>query len=231
MSKVLFLLFLAGMVGTQWLGNRLPSHFPPFSESFASGSFLTEGLLAEAGLRRVAADIAWMRLLQTCVPYHRVQHKHKKLVVSMEPEYFNCHGFDKRAWQVVRTDPYFQEAYFYTSLTLAFEPALKNPVEAVQLLKYGISFDPQNIYLKQYLGIIAYQSQGEFARALPLMERAAFARDTPAILLSLLAKLYEKKGEWDKALRTWKRILNGPEKNFHRRAEIAIEEIKSKKTP
>lgn len=218
-----------------WLSKKhsrlLPGPYPPVQESITADFVFPDLLLQAMGFRRLAADVAWMGLLQTCVPRHHAHEEAFGVIHVKRGEedqaYINCAGFKEKAWRVVRDDPYFRAAYLYSSLFLAFEPVFNDPETAVDLIKYGLKINPEDEHLRWYMGIIVYKTQAGLGKALPLLEKAARRKEAPALLHSILAGIYEKQGKYDRAIKSWEAVLRGPEENFYGRAKQAIERLRS----
>ena len=70
----------------------------------------------------------------------------------------------------------------------------------------GLEYHPTNLDLRKYL-ILAYLKTGEGARAVEQMKKILEKRPKDVTLLLQLAKVHEKKDNFDDALKTYERIL------------------------
>lgn len=138
----------------------------------------------------------------------------------------NCDQFKEMAWRVVRLDPYFRRAYLYASTFLAYEEEVKDPAEAVRLLTTGVRYDPEYLFYKTYLGIIAYMEAGDLEPMVALLEEALRSPDSPVIAHILLARIYVQMGRNARALEILYALLENPDAGFYwERARKQIEAI------
>lgn len=197
------------------------------------------------GHRRLAGALAWIQLLQTCVEYtvHHHPHHHKAAALTKvwaatgsgdggrvrRPGKEDCDQFKQRAWRLLRLDPYFRKAYLYAATFLAYEEEVKDPAEAVKMLATGVRYDPEYLFYKTYLGIIATMVAGDLEHMVNLMEEALQSPDSPVIVHILLARIYVQMGRNERALEILYALLDNPDAGFYwERARSQIEEIEAK---
>lgn len=80
--------------------------------------------------------------------------------------------------------------------------------EAAELIKRALAFEPENGAYLDSLGWCHYQ-QGDYAEAIPLLERAAERLDPPdAVVFDHLGQAYKAVGRIDEAIAAWKKALS-----------------------
>lgn len=97
------------------------------------------------------------------------------------------------------------EAYTFLGWTYSFMGRLD---EAIEHCQHAIRIDPD--FGNPYNDIGAYLiERGEFDESIPWFEKAMAARryESPAFPHMNLGRVYERKGEWDKALESYKRAV------------------------
>lgn len=78
--------------------------------------------------------------------------------------------------------------------------------EAVALYEQGVADNPQTSYMYDELGWFYANRKKDYPRAVTYYEKAAAAHDGNQMdILHGLAHAYEKTGQYDKALKVWKR--------------------------
>lgn len=82
--------------------------------------------------------------------------------------------------------------------------------EAVALYDQGIAANPDTYEIYYEKGFYMMTRRKDVAAAIPLLERAVAMKDCDPIVLHSLAHAYEKTGQLDKALETWKRAADNP---------------------
>lgn len=153
------------------------------------------------GLRRLSADLAWIRLLQYYGTLEKEEHVHH-LHHYERGEYENLLPMCQ---EVVRLDPYFHYAYLFGAGSLAFNHQRYD--EAIELLQEGIKNNPKFWKFRLYIAAIVYTRTKEYDRVVPLLEEAIRYRDCPEVVKIFLANIYKAKGEYRKAIAIWKNIL------------------------
>jgi Tfp pilus assembly protein PilF len=97
------------------------------------------------------------------------------------------------------------EAYTFLGWTYSFMGRLD---EAIEECRHAIQVDPE--FGNPYNDIGAYLiEQGKFDEAIPWFQQAMQARryESPAFPHLNLGRVYEKKGQWDKAMDSYKQAL------------------------
>ena len=157
------------------------------------------------GLRRLSADLAWIRLLQY---YGTLEREEEHVHHSHHPHHHEMGEYKDllpMCQEVVRLDPYFHYAYLFGGGSLAFNHQRYD--EAIELLQEGIKNNPKFWKFHLYIAAIAYTRTKEYDKVVPLLEEAIRYRDCPEVVKIFLANIYKTKGEYRKAIAIWKNIL------------------------
>ncbi len=205
-KKFWFILLLLGiLVLTQIkLEKNFVYPFPPIkSLNLKEASFLNFwGILL--GFRRLSADLAWIRILQ----YYGTHEDEENQDVRGEHICLKEEGYKKLSplfQLVVRLDPYFHFAYLYGSGILAYNHERYD--EAVSLLEEGVNNCPKYWKFNFYLAAIGYKRKKQENKVIYLLEKVVKYPDCPVMIKSVLAQLYEKKLQFNKAKQMWENIL------------------------
>ena len=192
--------------------------FPPLSELPATPYSLQDAALVSAGLRALAADLAWIQLLQYSAGD----------VPELTDEPGTPFKFVKPlAERVVRLDPSFHRGYLYGAGVLGWFKNVQRYDDAVDLLKEGMRNDPGRPEYSEYIAALAFQKRGDAARMLAILEPAAADPRAPVVMKTILANLYKTRGEYAKALALWEKILDDEdESNEWPRARSQIADIR-----
>lgn len=199
---------------------RRPWTGPSLSELEPTPFALRDALLASAGLRAAAADLAWVQLLQ--------------YMAGNLPEFVDAPGRrHERALalsrRVIRLDPSFHRGALYGASVLGWLEEVDRPDEAVALLEEGIRRSPEEPLYKLYLAALAFKRRGDDPRMIALLEASFDDPRTPSTMRAILANLYARRGEDGKALETWRRILANPlDSGEHGRARQKLAELRAK---
>lgn len=139
-------------------------------------------------LRKAAADMKWMEIIQHCGEslYHR---DHGKVLAKLADE-------------AVGFDPRFTYVHKFTGAMLMWP--CRNPRAAVSLLEKGIRDNPSETGLKLYLAAFTYSRLENLRGEVGMLERLAVAPDAPPVVQKILANVYEKQGRPDKAAAMWR---------------------------
>lgn len=180
---------------------RRPWSFPPLAELEPTPFAFRDSMLAACGLRAAAADLAWLQLLQ--------------YMAGNLPEFADRPGraHDRvlnLSRRIHRLDPSFHRGALYGASVLGWAENVNRPEEAVTLLEEAIRRSPEEPMYKLYLAALAYKRAGDDARMIGLLEASFDDPRTPTTMRAILANLYAKRGENDKAAATWRRVLDNP---------------------
>ncbi|MEQ1918900.1 MAG: tetratricopeptide repeat protein [Elusimicrobiota bacterium] len=193
--------------------------FPRLIELKAGPFAFQDAVLAVAGFRAPAADLAWIQLLQYTaggVPElpDRPGHPYEHLA--------------NLSLRVSRLDPSFHRAVLFASGILAWFHGIDRPDEAAELLNEGMRRSPEQPLYALYLAAIAYKKQGDTDRMVALLQSSFDLPDTPSMMKSILANLRQSRGEYREALSLWERIRDSDrDRSEHTRAKVKIAELKA----
>ena len=193
--------------------------FPRLSE-LQTGPFAFQDLvLAAAGFRASAADLAWVELLQYAAG-------------DAPPAYQDVKGkpytyLKEMCLRVARLDPAFHRAYLYGAGMLGWFRGVERPDEAAQLLEEGLRRSPEDPQFALYLAALAFKKSGDTDKMIALLESSFDRPDTPTMMKTILANIRQSRGEKAAALALWERILaNERDASEHGRARAKIRELR-----
>ena len=166
--------------------------------------------LLSLGMRRLAADVAFIQLLQ----YYGTP---EYLEEESRGFYSELYG---RSLRVLALAPAFRYAALYSAGALAFN--LHRPDEAVALLEYALGRDPKQWSYHTYLAAIAYQKEKDFPRLIDRLQEASRDPDCPALFKNMLAGIYKKQGRHQEAIRIYRQLLESrdPDYRIHAQREL-----------
>jgi tetratricopeptide (TPR) repeat protein len=203
--------------------HQATSRFTPPSTSMITTLSLPETQLQDVagvvlGMRRLAANVAWIQTLQ----YYGTEEPGQT-----EFEFHNGMGqyprFLALVQRVTTLDPSFTYAYYYGGGVLGWN--LNRLNEAESLIKTGIANNPTEWRLSQYLAGLAYQKNHDVSRLTAFLETIVQDPECPLMMKALLANIYKKQGVYDKALRLWGVIYEAGDPNYQKRALEQTTEI------
>ena len=215
--QMLGIALLAAAAGLQ---ARLSSGMPSLSTVRVTADSALEDLgFLGLGLRRQAADVHFIRLLEYYgTPEQAVEEEKLEQGGGNYPQLYT------RALRMLELDPYFRYGASYAAGALAYN--LGRPNEAIGLLKHALEYDPQAWQYHLYLAAIAYKKDQEFGKLVEVLEPALRDPECPALLKSIVAGVYVKLGQKDKALALYADIAeNSKDPDFRRVARERNEKL------
>ncbi len=193
--------------------------FPPLSSLPSSPYALQDAALVSGGLRAVAADLAWVEMLQYSaggLP---------DMTDAPGRSYDHLKDLSLRA---VRLDPSFQRGYLYAAGILAWFHNIERPDEAVEILREGMRADPTVKLYPTYIAAIAFKKKGDVDAMVGLLESTLFDPHSPVEMKAILANVYKSRGEYAKALAVWDDILDDADAEREwPRARLQVGELKA----
>jgi len=190
--------------------------FPHFQELVLGPEGLQDVVTILAGFRSVAADVAWVQLLQNTSSGGPLEENAQGTFLTLK----------KDTLRVTRIDPYFREAYLFSAGILAWFQHVNRPEEALDILREGIRNNPNDWVFRSYVGAIVYKRKEDFGKVASLLEDAVRQPDCPGLVKAILANTYKKTGQYRKALNLWESILDDPRNSdYHARAREQIREL------
>lgn len=181
-----------------------------------------------AGMRRLTADVAWISVLQ----YYGAREEHSEGDAHAdEPHDFaggSYPALGPMTLRVTRLDPSFHYAYLYGAGALAFN--LDRPDEALAILEEAIRYNPTYWKFRLYVGAIAYKQRGQNEQMIALLEDAIRFPDCPTMVKSILANIYEERGNPARSLQIWLDIFENPRGDswYRDKAEAKIAELRAR---
>jgi tetratricopeptide (TPR) repeat protein len=192
---------------------------PLFSQPSMPRYTVEDTLWAMAGMRRLAADMAYVQMLQYYGTDPEEEHEHESGHIHVDlgeeawadrrPGRIPNEAFPELAAYCGRAtdlDPYFDYVYLFGAGALAFN--LNRGDEALSLLAKGVRFNPNQTRFHLYAAAAAYRKSFEVDRVIQLLEQAAADPECPSMLQNILANIYKKKGDWRNAARIYLRLLD-----------------------
>jgi len=203
-------LFLSG----QWSFLTSVHPFPaPDSIREVRQSAVEDALALSLGLRRLAADIWYIRLMQ----YYGSSESDDPEAARSGPDIHYGEGdypeFLPLARHVLALDPYFTSAGLYAAGSLAFNMA--RPEEAVGFLKGALLDRPKEWKYLTLIAAIGYSKAKDPAKVSEVIEPLLKEPDCPVMLRQLAAFLNKKAGNYKKAYFIYRTILHSSKDKFY----------------
>jgi hypothetical protein len=203
---------LAGL-GFSGMHRAFPWPYPPFEQLILRRSGLQDVSLITAGFRCLAADLAWIELLQYVGGGFLPGEDTTRAYAELKP----------MTLRVTRIDPYFRHAYLYSGSMLAFFRNINRPQEALDVLFEGMRKNPTYWPLRTTAAAIGFMKKDQFDRMAQELEASIQHPECPSLVKSILANGYKAHGRTADALRVWKIMLNDPnDELYHAKAEQEI---------
>jgi tetratricopeptide (TPR) repeat protein len=196
---------------------------PDFSAILSSSNHPAEIILfLNLGMRRAAADLEMIRLL---IYYGRHEAMNDEIDVQKNNEnHLELYPeLKSRAERILALDPSFVYVRLYASGALAFN--LARPDEALNLLKEGLRFDPQNETYKAYIAAIAFSSHGDPEKVVETLTPYLKNKDCPSMLKNIMAFLYLKLGQPAQAAELYKDLLFSRDAGYQKTAREMLQAI------
>ncbi|MBI4371026.1 MAG: hypothetical protein HY552_01890 [Elusimicrobia bacterium] len=179
-----------------------------------------DAALASAGLRAVAADLAWVQMLQ---------YAGGGIPELTDPPRRPYHHLQDLSLRAARLDPAFHRAYLYGAGVLGWLRGVERVDEAVDILRECLRRDPAEPLCRTYLAAMAYKRKGDNARMLALLDASFDDPRAPTRMRVVLANLYKARSDLARALELWEKIRANPrDEAEHPRAVQQIEELRQR---
>lgn len=178
-------------------------------------------MLAAAGFRAAAADLAWIQLLQYAAG---------EVPPGFEDEPGKPYTrLKEMALRVGRLDPSFDRAFLYGAGMLGWFHGVERPDEAAELLEEGMRRAPGQPLFASWLAALAYQKKGDQEKMIAALEAGFDAPGTPTMMRAILANIRQSRGELRESLALWERIRDDDRDAAERpRANAKIAELRAK---
>jgi tetratricopeptide (TPR) repeat protein len=159
------------------------------------------------GFHGVAADLAWIQIVQYVGTHWLTDRKFPQLSKALE--------------LATSLDPHFLEPYRLGGLFLLYLAG--QPQAAVSLLEKGTAANPDRWELPHDLGRYYYLEARDYLKALRWWERAAKLPGRPEYLPRFVARLYARTGQTETALELWSELYRTAQNDFVR--SLALQEM------
>ena len=211
-----------------WAFLKYERPFPPADTiSEVRQSAVEDVMTLALGLRRLAADLWFIRLMQ----YYGTREAAEGISAGEaandsghgQPGH-HCHidehfgegkypDFLPMARHLLALDPYFTNACLYSATSLAFNMA--RPEEAIGLLNGALIYRPKEWKYLTLLAAIGYSKAKDPAKVSELIAPLIMEPDCPVMLRQLAAFLNKKAGNYRAAYRIYTTILNTTKDQFY----------------
>lgn len=207
-----------------WAFRSYSAPFPPASSiKEVAGGAAEDALALSLGLRRLAADLWFVRLMQ----YYGTHEFQDPDIGHAAPGHVHdghcCEGshfgegrypeFLNYSRHILALDPYFVNAGLYAAASLAFN--LYRPEEAVSVVNLALIYSPREWKYVRLLAAIGYSKAKNPAKVAqqiaPLLEEP----DCPVMIRQLAAFLNKKAGDRAAAYAIYKSILTATRDPFY----------------
>lgn len=127
---------------------------------------------------------------------------------------------------IIDLDPRFDFPYYFGGVVLSLEASQVE--EANRILERGVEAYPNRWEFPYYIGFNYYYHRKDVAAALPYLEKASSLPKAPDFLKNLVARLYEKSGKEEEALRFYEEVYrNTADEMIRQKIKEKIDQIKS----
>jgi hypothetical protein len=209
---VLPFILLTG-IGFSGMHRTFPWPYPPFDRLITQRSGLQDVSLITAGFRCLAADLAWVELLQYVGGGFLPGEDTTRAYAELKP----------MTLRVTRMDPYFRHAYIYSASMLAFFHNINRPQEALDVLFEGMRNNPEYWPFRTTAAAIGFMKTDQFDRMARELEASIQHPECPTLIKSILANGYKAHGRPADAVRVWTIVLNNPrDELYHAKAAQEI---------
>lgn len=196
---------------------RLPRPDFPRSTpvSLAGDGVVAGATLWSVGMRRLAADLAFVRLLVYYGTYEGEADHGEEGHVHHGPDYGTGRYEEvlPRCRRIAALDPYWSFPLLYGASALAFN--LDRPNEASSLIEEGLTRQPRDRQLLAMLAAVGFHKKGDLAQALDRLMPAIEEGGAPTMLKNMAAYMNERAGRRDAAVRLYRAILESRDQSYH----------------
>jgi len=205
-------------------------------QGLAPESALETSALVSLGMRRLAADLGLVRMLiYYGGPEGGPEEEEAQLHSRYHPEHPELawgggrySGLGTRALRILDADPSFSYAALFAAGSLAFN--LNRPEDALRVLDYALSRDPRNPQFQAYVAAVGFHRHGDAAGVISRLEPVLGTPDCPVMIKHLVAYLYVKAGQRQKALALYLQIRDtSKDAGYRRMAEVALERLEGRR--
>lgn len=207
--------------------------FPPItSVQLSSEDALQSTVLLSLGMRRLAADLAFIQLLMyygTPEPGDEGSHgesshheggpppPHQKLEGGIYAE------IGPRVRRILQLDPYFVYAPLLGAGALGFN--LNRPDEALEILRFAADWSPRQWKYRAYTAAIGFHKAGNPDLVIRELTPVLADPDCPTLLKNMVAFLNRRLGRREEAVRIYQDILRSRDPAYYEMARRALTEL------
>ncbi|MBI4346519.1 MAG: hypothetical protein HY553_06670 [Elusimicrobia bacterium] len=206
-------------------GSPLP---PPDELRLTYDDAVRSAGLMSLGMRRLAADIEFIRLLMYYGSAGE-QGQDGSADAHAHPEGEHDDGpgaypqLASRTLRILDLDPWFSYVALYSAAALAFN--LDQPDQALAVLRHAAARDPKNWQYRAYVAAIGFSKTGDAAKVHRELEPVVRDPECPTMLKNIVAFLSRRLGRREQAIGLYREILRSRDKNYHAMAEKALQEL------
>ncbi len=211
----LLILLLAGFAISQARIQRLYTPaYPHFKELIPNVNSFQDATFIVLGFRALAADVAWVQLLQNMGGAENAENKGNLPLLKND------------TLRVTRIDPWFVRAYLFGSALLAWMHNTGRADEALEVLAEGIKYNPDEWSFRTYAAGIGYMKNNEMDKMIRMLEDAVHDPKCPATVKSILANAYKAQKRYADAIAIWEDVLSTPSaRDYHLRARTELSKL------
>lgn len=219
------------LVSLGWAASK--AYRPPFPDPSGirvpRGEAIQNGALLSLGMRRLAADLSFIRLLMYYgTPEEREEddHAHPHGVAH---QWGSGHYPDMLplATRIIELDPAFTFVPVYAAGALAFN--LDRPDEAMSMLTRASGLlppdDPVQWKYRVLVAGIGFHKKGDAERVLAEVSPILGDPNCPTLIKNMMAFLNRRLGRRDEAVRLYREILRSKDASYRHIAERALKEL------
>jgi len=185
------------------------------------------------GIRKFGADIAWIQLLQYYgteedeLTGHSINKGHTHHHCGLEYGSGKYYDFLKLSKRIINLDPYFYNAYLYSSACLAWN--LNRADEGLKILDEAINNKPDYWQFYLYKQAIIYKKLDKYREMVYTLEKVVKNTNCPTIIKVILANTYKKMGEFERSLSLWLEIYKSGDIEYNEYAKREINYLRNVK--
>lgn len=235
LSSYLFILLFSLLLGAFFFSSvyTWKSYSHPFPQAnyitFFKKSLIGDALALSFGMRRLLADIWFVRLMQyygTPEPSEHDEHEHgPHCHHGPDYGYGDYPDFFPMAKHIIHIDPYFKSAIIYSVTSLAFN--LEKQESAISLLKIAMMYSRNEWAYPKLLAAIGYSKAKEPQKVAQTLTMLVWEPDCPTMVKQLVAFLNKKIKNYKTAYAIYLNILNTSKDPFYlENARKEIEKLK-----
>ena len=178
-------------------------------------SAVQDALALSLGLRRLAADVWFIRLMQYYGSHEVKRVRGEDGHIELEPDFGSGKypEFLSLSRHILALDPYFTNAGLYAAGSLAFN--LHRPEEAVSFLNGAMVYHPGEWKYVTLLAAVGYSKAKDPAKVARIIAPLLREPDCPVMLRQLAAFLNKKAGNYRAAYLIYKSILETTRDPFY----------------